>query len=569
MATVTASNALLQQMLRDGMDVVFGNPGSTEESFLDALTDLPQMRYVTGLQESIVVAMADGFARVTGKPGIIQIHSAVGLGNAMAMLYQAHRSFTPLVAFLCEVSLADEGYDGFLCGDVVEMARPVTKWSARVTDPNQLLRLWRRAVKVALTPPRGPVFLSFPMDIMDASIEPDIRPLTTVDWHCAPSSGTVETIAGYLARAADPLILIGDGVAQANARDEVRRLSELIAAPVYGVDYADPNASFRDPLFMGLIGHTFGADTARITSQKDVVLSVGTPLFPELFPYHGPYFKEGAGLIQIDTNPWELGKNFHADVAVEADPKQALSAIIDAVNAELEEADMTAIASRREKWVRRKQEMREARQRSLFSTHDKGVFSVSEMCRAIAETIPSDTLIFDEFITSTDELIHYLQPDGNGLYYLGRGGCIGVGIPGAIGAKLALPHRPVLSTSGDGSALFVIQALWTAVNQKLDMVFVIANNHAYRILKINLLHYWAGRNMRARAFPHMDLRDPQVDFTRIAEGFGATGHKAKSAQELSGALTRAFETGGVHVIDVEVDGSVTEEARNLVRAHSP
>ncbi|OPY03032.1 MAG: Benzoylformate decarboxylase [Syntrophorhabdus sp. PtaB.Bin047] len=569
MTTVTASNALLQQMLQDGIEVVFGNPGTTEESFLDALTDFPRMRYVTGLQESIVVAMADGFARVTGKPGVIQIHSAVGLGNAMAMLYQAHRSFTPLVAFLCEVSLADEGYDGFLCGDVVEMARPVTKWSARVTDPNQLLRLWRRAVKVALTPPRGPVFLSFPMDILDAAIEPDIRPLTIVDWHSAPSSGTVDAIAGYLIKAADPLILIGDGVALANARDEVRRLSELIAAPVYGVDYADPNASFRDPLFMGLIGHTFGAQTMRITSEKDVVLSVGTPLFPELFPFHGPYFREGAKLIQIDTNPWELGKNFHADVAVEADPKQALSAIIDAVNGRLEGTDMSAIASRREKWVRRKQEMRETRQRSLSSTHNKGVFSVSEMCQAIAESIPPGTLVFDEFITSTDELIHYLQPDGDGSYYLGRGGCIGVGIPGAIGAKVALPDRPVLSTSGDGSALFVIQALWTAVNQKLDMVFVIANNHAYRILKVNLLHYWADRKVQARAFPYMDLTDPKVNFTAIAEGFGAKGQKATDAQELSEALTRAFRTRGVHVIDVEVDGSVTEETRDLIRAHSP
>lgn len=568
MARVAASNALLQQMLQDGIEVVFGNPGTTEESFLDALTDFPQMRYVTGLQESIVVAMADGFARVTGKPGIIQIHSAVGLGNAMAMLYQAHRSFTPLVGFLCEVALSDTAYDGFLCGDVVEMARPVTKWSARVTDPNQLLRVWRRAVKVALTPPQGPVFLSFPMDILDASIEPDIEPLTAVDWHSAPSSGTVEVIADYLVKAVNPLILIGDGVALAKARDEVRQLSELIAAPVYGVDHADPNASFRDPLFMGLIGHTFGAQTRQITVEKDVVLSVGTPLFPELFPFHGPYFKEGAKLIQIDLNPWELGKNFHADLAVEADPKQALLAIIEAVGGKLKESDASVIASRREKWVRHKRENRDARQRSLSSTHNKGSFSVSEMCQAIAGSIPSDTLVFDEFITSTDELIHYLQPDGDGSYYLGRGGCIGIGIPSAIGAKVGAPHRPVLSTSGDGSALFVIQALWTAVNQKLDIVFVIANNHAYRILKINLLHYWADRNVQARTFPYMDLKDPEIDFARIAEGFGAAGHKARDAAELSGALKGSFGAGGVHVIDVEVDGSVTEEALNLVRTRT-
>jgi len=567
MAKERARYALLKQFLADGIDLVFGNPGTTEESILDELNQCPQIRYVMGLQESVVTAMADGYARVSKRPGIVQLHSAVGVGNAMAILYQASRSFTPLVVFACEVSTDHIVYDGFLGGDIAEIAKPVTKWSTRVISPVQLLRVWRRALKVAMTPPQGPVFISFPMDVLDAEIEADIYPTSFIDWHSAPSAESTRKAARYLADAADPLIFIGDGVSLANAQDEVRQLSGQLGAPVYGVDYADPNASFRDPLFMGLVGHSFGRQTRSICQRGDVILIVGTPVFPELFPVHEPYFRPGARIIHIDLNPWEIAKNFRVDVPVYADPKAALGAINAKLAGSLAGKE-PLINARRLRWISEKEKTWEERNQQNKKLHGKSPLSPSEMCEVIARTIPPDTLVYDELITGTSDLLHHLRPDKPGSYYLGRGGCIGVGISGAIGAKLASPDQPVLATSGDGSALFVIQSLWTAVNQNLDITFLIANNHAYRILKINLLHYWADRRENKKPFPFMDLVNPRVDFVKIAEGFGAKGHYIKTAGELETSLKNSFDGGGVHLLDVEVDGTIPEEIHPVISCHS-
>lgn len=562
-----ARHALIRQMLLDDIRVIFGNPGTTEENFLDELNQCREIKYVMGLQESVVTAMADGYARVSKRPAIVQLHSVVGVGNAIAMLYQAHRSFTPLVVFACEISTDYIAYDGFLGGDISELAKPVTKWSTRVITPQELLKTWRRALKIAMTPPQGPVFLSFPMDVLDAEIEPDLHKTCFIDWHTVPSDASSEQAATYLAQASEPMIFIGDGVHLANARDEVRQISEQLGAPVYGVDYADPSASFRDPLFMGLVGHSFGSQTRRISMQGDVILIVGTPVFPELFPVHEPYFREEARIIHIDLNTWELAKNFPVDLAIYADPKAALSSISISLERKLAGKE-DAITKRCSRWVSRKEKEWEEREEQNKRLAGRIPMQPSEMCAVLAEAIPPDTLVYDELITGTSDLLHYLRPDKPGGYYLGRGGCIGVGIPGAIGAKIAMPDRPVLATSGDGSALFVIQALWTAVNQRLDMTFLIANNHAYRILKINLLHYWDDRCEAHNPFPFMDLDNPRVDFVKIAEGFGAKGHLVTTPEELESAIRSSFREGGVHLLDVQVDGSIPDDTGHIIKCHS-
>lgn len=567
MAKERARHALVRQMLEDDIHLIFGNPGTTEENILDELNQCDRIRYITGLQESVVAAMADGYARVSKRPGIIQLHSAVGVGNAMAMLYQAYQSFTPLVMFASEISTDHIAYDGFLGGDIAEMAKPVTKWSEQVVSPLQLLRSWRRAVKVAMTPPQGPVFLSFPMDVLDAEIEAEIFPTCFIDWHSSPSPDSVEKAARILADAEEPVIYIGDGVCLADAQDEVRELSEQLGAAVYGVDYADPSASFTDPLFMGLVGHSFGTDTRAISMQGDVNLFVGTPVFPELFPVHDPYFREDARNIQIDLNTWEIAKNFKVELPLCADPKSSLAAIRISLEKKLA-GKKNLIEKRRKRWISKKAKAwndREAQNRRLKG---KIPMSPSEMCAVIAKTIPADCLVYDELITGTSDLQHYLKPGKPGRYYLGRGGCIGVGIPGAIGAKLAQPDTPVLSTSGDGSALFVLQSLWTAVNQNLDITFLIANNHAYRILKINLIHYWNEHGEKIREFPFMDLDHPCIDFVKIAEGFGVKGHRITTPGELEAVLSSSMREGGVHLLDVEIDGSIPEEMQHSIRCHS-
>lgn len=568
MPEILAKHAFIKQLLVDGVNHIFGNPGTVEQSILDTLSDYPQMRYVLGLQESVVTAMADGFARATKRPAVVQLHAAVGLGNAIAMLYQAHRSFTPLVVFVGETYSDLHAFDGFLGGDTTEIAKPVTKWSARITHGSQLLRMLRRALKVAATPPQGPVFLAIPIDVLEEEIEADIQPTSFVDWRSSPNPKAVVTVAKRLVESQNPLMLIGDGVSVAGAQEEVEALSDQLGCPIYGVDFADLNASFTNPLFLGLIGHTSGEATRAITMQADVVLAVGTPMFPELFPVHGSYFQKGAIVFHVDLNPWEIAKNYPVDIGIWADPKTTLKAISIEVESLLTPNLRDRIIKRKERWTRIKAEARAVRQATFDKVRDHLPMPPSRVMEEVVSSLPEDVVIYDESITSTDELLHYLQPSRPDSYYLGRGGCIGVGWPGAIGAKFANPDRPVLALSGDGSALYVIQTLWTAAHYNLDMVFLVCNNKSYRILKVNLLNYWAKMGTHPRKFPFMDIDNPEIRFDQIADGFGVHGWRVADPISLKAALKEAFATGGPHLIDVQMDGSVSEELRTIIRSHS-
>lgn len=553
--------ALLRQMQEDGVRYIFGNPGSTEEGFLDALTDTPALHYVLGLQESIVAAMADGYARVTRRPAVVQLHAAVGLGNAMAILYQAHRSGTPLVVFAGEGESRDADLDGFLAADLVRIAEPVTKWSHRVTHAAHLQRTWRRAVKVAATPPQGPVFLALPLDVLDEEVPIDNRPSPVVHLAGAPPPGAIAAAADRLVHAANPLLLCGDGIAANGGMATVGLLSEAIGAPVYGVELSDLGDALRLPLFLDLLSHGFGDLNRRVTAEADVVLAVGTPLFPELFASRAPHFRDGAFLIHLDANPWEISKNHCADVGAWGDPCAALTAISAAVQQRLDPGSRAAARERVARWSARKAELREARQRAYDSVvAEGGAMTPAELGRGVAEAVPAGALIYDELITSSDELRHFLRLDRGGAYLLGRGGCIGVGWPGAIGAKLAW-RGPVIALSGDGSASYVTQCLWTAVHERLDIVFVVANNCSYRILKVNLLAYWAERGMPVRGFSNMDLASPSMDFTLIARGYGAEGHVVSDPAALRATIERAIAHGGVHVVDARVSGSVEDEVK--------
>jgi thiamine pyrophosphate-dependent acetolactate synthase large subunit-like protein len=563
---IPAKQALLQQLLADGIRLIFGNPGTVEETFLDALNECPEIEYVLGVQEAAVAAMADGYARVAGRPAVLQVHSAVGLGNATGVMYEASRSSTPMLVFAGETYLPLQAFDGFLGGDLVAMAKPVTKWAARVNDGSQLLRMVRRGLKVASTPPQGPVFLALPMDVLDQMVTPDICPTTLVDTQTRCSDDGAHRIAAALLNGENPLLLIGDGIAVSGAQAEVEELATLLALPIYGADSSAVNVSFRAPTFMGLLGHSFGDDTRRVTLSADIVLAVGTAVFPELFPSREDYFAPGARLFQIDLNSWEIAKNFPLEYGVQADPKLCLAEILlqarklypegsDRVRKRgLAIADQ--ITQQRTEW-----------ERNHSSAPAQESLSVVQMMRTLVEALPENALVYDESITSTDALLHFLRPKSPQDYVLGRGGCIGVGWPGAVGASFAAPNRIVIAPSGDGSALYVVQSLWTAAKYKRRIVFIVCNNRSYRILKVNLMHYWAEHGIEARPFPFMDLDAPAVDFTKIAEGFRVPAVRVTTAARFAEELSRAITLEGPFLIDVALDGSIPQSGGHPIRGH--
>lgn len=568
MSKIKASHAFIEQLLADGVELVFGNPGTLEEGFLDALSDFPEIRYIFGLQESIVLGMAAGYSRVTRRPAVVQLHTTVGLGNAMGMLYEAHRSNLPMLIYAGEAWSELDHFDGFFAGDLVEIARPVTKWAFRINHGSNMLQALRRAFKVAVTPPQGPVFLAVPMDVFEEEIDPDICSTSQVEWRTSPSPAAVAGIAKELMEAENPMILIGDQIQLSGARDEVKRLADLVGCPVYGVDFTYQGTYHQDPLFMGTLSFTFGKYNHDITTQADVVLAIGTSLFPEMFPDRGPYFAKGARLFQVDLNPWEIAKNFPTQIGLVADPKETLAAISADIESHLIPEFQKKAAARKNYWLQKKRENWEAEQINYDHLRSKRPMHASLMMKTVVEMLPENAVIYDESITSSPALVHHIHPSLPASYFSSRGRCLGVGWTGAVGAKLAFPDRPVVALSGDGAALYIIQTLWTAAHHKLHIIFLVCNNKSYRILKLNILEYWAETGMEVRRFPHHDLDYPAIRFEEIAKGFGLQSWTAHDPDSLRDALNKALTQAGPHLIDVQIEGEVTEDIKTIMKGAS-
>ena len=217
MPRLTGRYALVDQLVADGVSHVFGNPGTTEEAFMDVLQEYPRLQYVLALHESVAAGIADGYARASGRPSFLQLHINPGLGNAMGMLYNSYRTRTPMVVYAGQHPQRGGSQDPILAGDLVRMAEPVTKWAAHVEDAAELPVLLRRAFKVAMEPPRGPVFLSVPMNVMDEEAEVEITPTAYTNTRVRPDPEAIERVAEVLAAAQSPLIVCGDGVATSGA----------------------------------------------------------------------------------------------------------------------------------------------------------------------------------------------------------------------------------------------------------------------------------------------------------------------------------------------------------------
>src|SRR3954453_12996269 len=225
--------------------------------------------------------------------------------------------------------------DAQMAADLVSMARPVTKWATRVIDPSSTLRVLRRAIKMAATPPCGPVFVALPMDVLDAELVEDVMPTSFPDTRVAPSADAVRAAVAMLAGASRPVVITGDGIAFSGAQGELTRVAELLGAEVWGANFSEVNIAADHPLFRGQLGHMFGDHSRGITSQADAVLIVGTYVFPEVFPALEGVFAPGAPVVHVDLDSYEIAKNHRVDVGFAADPRETLSLLARALESAL------------------------------------------------------------------------------------------------------------------------------------------------------------------------------------------------------------------------------------------
>ncbi len=507
----TGRFALVEQLLADDIRFLFGNPGTVEQGFLDALVDYPAVRYVFALQESVAVAIADGYARATHRPAVVQLHSGVGLGNGIGMMYQAKRGHAPLVVLAGDAGVCYDAMDAQMAADLMGMAEPVTKWAGRVTHPSSLLRMVRRAIKIAATPPTGPVFLALPMDVLDAPNSEEVVPTSILATRTTPEPALVTQAARLLAGAKNPIIIVGDGVAFSDGQPELARVAEFWGAAVWAADSSEVNLSAAHPHFRGLLGHMFAKDSQPVTVAADAVLICGTYVFPEVFPALDGAFAPGARIVHIDLDTDAIAKNFPVDLGLVSDPKLTLARLAESLEREMSSAQKQAARQRSRQLSADKRQGRETQRQADWARRDDMPMPASRFMAELAELVPDDVVVFDEAITTSPDLVHYLLPTRPGAYFQTRGGSLGVGTPGALGLKLAHPERTVFGFTGDGGAMYTIQALWTAAHHQIGAKIVVCNNRGYRILKVNIQQYWRERGLSDHDFPaSFDLAGPEL-----------------------------------------------------------
>jgi benzoylformate decarboxylase len=547
--------AILEQFVADGMTVMFGNPGTVEQGFLDALREFPQIRYILTLQESVTVLMADAYARASRRPTLVQLHSTPGVGNAIGALYQAKRGHAPLVVIGGDAGVRYAAMDAQMAGDLVAMCEPVCKWSAVVQDPRSLLRMLRRAVKIAATPPMGPVYLCLPQDILDQETCEEVFPTPIPSTRVAPEPEAVEQAASWLLSAKRPMIFMGDGIAYSEAQAELAEVAELLGAEVYGVDCGELNMAYDHPQFMGQTGHMFGESSKAIFQRGDGILISGTYITPEVFPELGPVFDPAAKVVHFDLNAYEIAKNHRVDLGVVSDPKVSLRALASALKARLT-PDFRAEASQRRALLA--EEKRKTLEKAL--TADKAGFNSVPMGSALfmselAKQAPKDLVVFDEALTNSPALTRYLPPKTPGSFFQTRGGSLGVGIPGAIGLQLLNPGRSVIGFTGDGGSMYTIQALWTAARHNLPAKFVICNNGSYKLLQLNIQQWWKEQGEQPHDFPlSFDLSSPKLGFVDLARGMGVAARRVENPDQVAPAIREMLGHPGPFLIDLVLAG---------------
>jgi benzoylformate decarboxylase len=555
MDTMTGRQAFLEILRAAGVEYIFGNPGTTELPLMDILVDHPELQYVLALHEGVVMAMADGYAMASGKLGVVNVHVAPGLGNAMGMLYDAMKTAAPL---LVTAGQQDSRYaltEPILWGDLVRMATPLTKWAYQVERVEDLPRALRRAIKVATTPPTGPVFLALPMNIMMAEAALEVSAPPRLGPRLRGDLETMRRAADMLASARQPLIIAGDEVAKSEALDELVAVAEALGARVFAETVPNTtNFPSDHPLYQGPLVRTQHA--VRTTLQEaDVVFAVGADMFTMSLYSDIEPFPEGAKLICLNIDPWEIGKNHPVDVAILGDPKATLAELTPMIDERLD-------AGRRQAARHHMEALRRAKAEALQRLHAQAAEEASRhpmsplvMNQTIAASVPEEIIIVDEAITSGTGLRAFLPRRRARDYFGLKGGGIGWGLPATMGVALASPERPVLGLIGDGCALYSMQGLWTAARYGLRCIFVICNNGQYLILK-RRLHAYDGPAAKQQTYIGIDLAPPPIQFVELARALGVHAERVERPADLQRALHEALQRQGPTLLDVPLQADI-------------
>jgi benzoylformate decarboxylase len=512
--------ALLREF---GVTTVFGNPGSTE---LPMLRDLPrEFRYVLGLQESIVVALADGYAQARRQAALVNLHSAVGVGHALGSIYTAFRNQTPLVITAGQQARSILPFEPFLFSEqAAQLPKPYVKWSAEPARAADVPAAIARAHYVAMQAPQGPTFVSIPVDDWEQECEPLAARQVSTRVNGDPQ--LLRAAARALAGARRPVIVVGASVARDEAWEETIALAEQQRAAVW-VSPMSARNSFPENhrLFAGFLP----ADRAGIVALldgSDFILVLGAPAFTYHVEGHGPHIPPDARLVQLTDDP--AGAAWcPVGTSIVTNLKLGVAALLEYTAA----PDVTPSAARAAPALA-------ARAPPL----PPGVLSDGYLMQQIAALRPPHSIIVEEAPSSRGALHDYLPIAERDSFHTCASGGLGHGLPAAVGVALARPERKVIALLGDGSAMYAIQGLWTAAELALPVAFIVINNRSYRALEDFARHFGIA------TLPCTELA--HLDFCALATAQGVASLRVARSEELDAALRQVFNANAPMLLEV-------------------
>jgi benzoylformate decarboxylase len=544
--------SLLMEILRsEGVEYIFGNPGTTELPLMDALLEVPAIRYILALQEASAVAMADGYAQAARRPGFLNLHTAGGLGHGMGNLLNASVSQTPLVVTAGQQDSRHTITDPLLFGDLVQIARPAVKWAQEVAHADQLPVLVRRAFHDANAAPTGPVFLSLPMDVMEEMSSVGIQERSVIDRR--PIAGSLDHLAAHLA-AIPPgrlAIIAGDEIHASDAAQEVVELAETLGAPVFGSSWPSripfPTAH---PLWSGNMP-TKATEIAAKLSDYDAIFALGGKSLITILYTEGPAVPPTCKVYQMSSDVRDLGRTYMTPLSVVGDIKASLQALAPLLATETA-AKAEAYAVLRAKAERAQKERRAQLAERAAAEFEAPVTTPLVAAQQAARAIGPDIAIVDEAIATSLHMRGFLDSNWSRQYSFLRGGALGWGMPAAVGCSLGLGRAPVVCLVGDGASLYSPQALWTAAHEKLPVTFVIMNNREYNILKNFMKAQQNYVSARSNRFIAMEVVEPAIDYLAMAQSMGLPGKRITAAADIAPAIEAGIASGLPNLIEVVI-----------------
>ncbi|PJE26378.1 benzoylformate decarboxylase [Pseudooceanicola antarcticus] len=515
---MTVRDAVFELLQHHGMTTIFGNPGSTE---LPLFSDLPEgFRYVTGLQESVVVAMADGHALASGGPAFVNLHSAAGVGHAMGSIYSAYRNRAPVVITAGQQSRPLLKADPFLYSEAsTELPKPYVKWAIEPARAEDVPAAIARAIHMACLPPAGPVFVSIPLDDWALPCEPPV--LREVSGRATPDAANLAQVSAQLEAAADPVLVVGAGVDADGAWEDTVALAEHYQAPVW-VAPLSSRCSFPEshPLFAGFLPAN-EADISRLLGGHDLIAVLGAPVFTYHYEMPATVPPEGAALVQIVSDPHQAAGAV-CGTSIVGDLGLSLASL------------RAAAGTPRPK--------RRARMRRKARLPKSAGITPALALATLQKLRPEGGIVVEEAPSSRGDVHDHLPIDRASGFFATASGGLGYALPAAVGVALSEPGQSVLAVLGDGSSMYSVQGLWSAVEHGADVIFVVLNNGGYAALK----GFAGNKEVVGCDIGHLSL-------AALAEAQGCPAERVSEPAKLEDTLSRAFAAGGPRLVEVMID----------------